>query len=104
MEDIFTPEESKTPVTYGDLITILQSIAEDAAESDAIKWSALDHLTEVVTDKVKELEYNRMRDTYYFINLISEVNKIPNSVLRENYGKYCDEFDRLNKGDKNENL
>lgn len=104
MKNILTSEEAALPVTYGNLLIFMQEFAKSNEESDKVQWDALNSLTEVITDKVRELEYNRMRDTYYFINLISEVNKIPNSVLRENYVKYCEEFDRLNKGDKNENL
>ena len=101
MQDIFTPEEAATPVTFRDLgifaEEILPQLAEAIIKSDEATFNGVTNLINILSDRINEIEYKRIRDVYFFTELLSQVLNCSRESLRENYTKYCDEFDRLNK-------
>ena len=104
IKNVLSDEEAKIPVTYGDLAIFLEATLEPliAAENQTskIQCDTIVNLIDAVAESAAKIEYKRLRDVYYFINLISELNHIPKDVLLKNYHQYCDEFDSLNKHDE----
>jgi hypothetical protein len=105
MDNIFTPEEANKPVTFGDLLTILNSIVNDLGKNSIDYTDTLqEHTFEIInklTDHLVEIrndaEYKRIRDMNFVLNLISQVGHYDKDLLCKNYHTWCEEFDRLNK-------
>lgn len=96
-----TKEEKNLPVTYGELTTILTEMNEhivkvlDGRDEETVK------LFKIITDRMVEiidmLEYHRKRDLHYFFNRIAASGFVNKDALFEEYTKWCEEFDKLNK-------
>ena len=101
MQNILTPEEASTPVTFRDLgifaEEILPQLAEAVIKSDEATFNGVSKLIDILVDKINEIEYKRIRDVWFFTELLSQTSNLSRESLREHYAKYCDEFDRLNK-------
>ena len=101
IKNILSKEDSKVTVTYGDLVTfienVLKPLIEEEDKTDKLQWETIDSLVDAVTDSTEKIEYKRLRDVYYFIEVISQLNNVPKKILLDNYHKYCAEFDELNK-------
>ena len=101
MQNIFTQEEASTPVTFRDLgifaEEILPQLAEAVIKSDEATFNGVSKLIDILVDKINEIEYKRIRDVWFFTELLSQTSNLSRESLRENYKKYCDEFDKLNK-------
>ena len=98
MNNILTPEEANKPVTYGDLMTILESMTENITqgESDMILKIA-DKLTDYMVRIRDDAEYKRQRDIHFLINYLSQQHLYQSGHLFDIYQNWCDEFDKLNK-------
>lgn len=96
-----TKEEQNLPVTYGELTTILTEMSNHIAKVLDNRDEETIKLFKITTNKMVEiinvLEYNRKRDLHYFIGRIAANEFINKDVLLEEYVKWCEEFDKLNK-------
>ena len=101
MQNILTQEEASTPVTFRDLgifaEEILPQLAEAIIQSDEATFNGVSKLIDILVDKINEIEYKRIRDVWFFTEFLSQTLNFSRESLYENYTKYCDEFDRLNK-------
>jgi hypothetical protein len=105
MENIFTQEEANKLVTYGDLLTILNSIVNDIGKSsidytDTLQkhtFDIIDKLTDHIVEIRNDAEYKRIRDMTFVLNMISQVGHFDNGLLCKSYNTWCEEYDRLNK-------
>ena len=83
-----------TPVTYGGLKAVVESIMD--CISDASKFhNGVEN--EIVNVLIKQLKYYHDRDLYFFISMMSALHGVPIETLHEQHIKYCEEFDKLNK-------
>lgn len=97
----FTEEQAKTPVTYGDLAVFLNEMfkfieKEQKAEHETIEH-VLQSLTNVFVERMNKIQYNQIRDTKFFIALLSDLGYGSNEYITQYYNSWCAEFDKLNK-------
>ena len=106
MNNLFTEEEASRPVTYGELAIILEQVYKSIIEGkEDISVATMESVTKIMDtliDKLKELEYKRVRDVRYFVNLLSIVNHLDKDSMFENYKNWCAEYDKLNKSEGRE--
>lgn len=110
MENMFTPEEANTPVTYGELATILQMAANEIAKNsvnvvDTLQddtFKVIEKLTDSMVQIRDDADYKRQRDLRFMINLVSQIGHYDKDVIYANYKRWCEEFDKLNKPQKDE--
>lgn len=96
-----TPEEAAQNVTHGDLVVILQALMravdENAQETDGVYWDATTRMVDALADKMREIEYNRIRDMHFLFNVLASFNLGTRDDLMKYYNTYCVEYDKLNK-------
>lgn len=105
MDNIFTPEEARKPVTYGDLTLILGETIKNLGQESINYSNALQEntykLINTITDYMVKIRdnasYERQRDIGFVIGLIAQFNLCDKEVLFKEYHRWCEEFDRLNK-------
>lgn len=101
MENILTPEEENTPVTFGNLMTIIDEFDKnyltyaEKLQNETLK--ILDTVSNGVVTVRDDAEYRRQRDLRYIIGLIAATERLDKEALYVNYEKWCKEFDKLNK-------
>lgn len=101
IESLFTPEEENLPITYGELFKVLTALTDvlssghQTDQEEAIDgiFSVIDNAISVIEDA----EYKRMRDVRFFLGLISQIHCYDKDILRKEYERWCDAFDKLNK-------
>lgn len=105
MDNIFTPEEAQQPVTYGELIVILESVVDNISKN-AIDYSntlqkqifqVINTLTDSLVKIRDDAEYKRQRDVHFMIDLLAHFNHCDKEVIHKEYQRWCEEFDKLNK-------
>lgn len=96
-----TKEEQNLPVTYGELTTILTEMSDHIAKVLDNRDEETIKLFKITANKMVEiidmLEYHRKRDLHYFVGRIAANECIDKETLLEDYVKWCEEFDKLNK-------
>ena len=102
MDFNLTPEEMNMPVTYGDLTKILQSMIDGMSSGQLGLNDEFLNICTRLADGIAEVNYKRTRDLRFFISLLSDLGYGTKEKLYSHYDKWCDEFDKLNKGDKND--
>ena len=94
-------------VTHNDLKQVLDDLVKkvfDGMEQmDDARLSALTIFRDVVIRELENLEYRRMRDVHFFMNIISSIGYGPIEHLEDYYKTYCEEFDKVNKPDTIQN-
>ena len=93
----FTEEEARTPVTFGDMAVLIKEIFDTVAANEEVKNQTILDTVDIITNSVLESEYNRVRDTKFFMCLFSDLTGMSKSGLEEHYTKWCEAFDNLNK-------
>ena len=82
MGNILTPKEANKSVTYGELMVILESVADNISKS-AIDYSdtlqkqifkVIDTLTDSLVKIRDDAEYKRQRDVHFMIALLAQLN------------------------------
>jgi hypothetical protein len=110
MDNILTPGEANKSVTYGDLITILSSIVKNIGE-ESVKYSdtlqdntfkIIDKLTDSLVGVRDIASYERQRDIRFVLGYLARLWGCSKDMMYDNYQSWCDEFDKLNKPQKNE--
>lgn len=105
MGNILTPKEANKSVTYGELMVILESVADNISKS-AIDYSdtlqkqifkVIDTLTDSLVKIRDDAEYKRQRDVHFMIALLAQLNYCNKEVVHKEYQLWCEEFDKLNK-------
>ena len=96
------PEMMNTPVTYGDLVKIFECLTSMIETSGDAHYRNMECTLNLITDSIKTAEYRRRRDVRYFIETICARNLLDRNKMYKHYADWCDEYDKLNKGDKNE--
>ena len=102
MKNILTPEESAQFVTYGDLFKIMEELGkamqnlEEHRDEDTIGAFGR------VFDTIADMEYKRVRDVRFCMQLIADFGYISYDKLLKRYNSWCKEYDALNKGEKHE--
>lgn len=98
---------SNCPVMWHELISVLEQTINSNTEG---QQKIMDSITKIVetcaeySEKLyKESEYNRMRDLYFWKQLLSTQSIPKESVFNDCYQKYCVEFDKLNKKEDENN-
>ena len=81
-------------VTFEALDTILEQFSENLMKGEEKLEDARIH---ALTAIVEELNYCRLRDIHFIMNILSSIGYGPIARLQEYYNAYCDEFDKLNK-------
>lgn len=101
INDFLKPEEASTLLTWGDfletMLYMLNTIADMDKESYEVWHKSICDVTDSITQRLKDVEYERIRDLHFFINLFSSLGYGPMDHLYEYYEKYCVEYDKLNK-------
>lgn len=105
IKNTLTPEEAATPVTYGELLTILMPVIEDIAKG-TIKYcdDSQDKTHELILRLADNLvkirndaDYKRQRDLRFMIGLFAQFNHCDKEIIYKEYVRWCEEFDKLNK-------
>lgn len=105
IKNTLTPEEAATPVTYGELLTILMPVIEDIAKGttkycDDSQDGAFKLIGKLADKLVKirdDADYKRQRDLRFMIGLLSQINYLDKEVIYKEYVRWCKEFDELNR-------
>jgi hypothetical protein len=105
IENIFTPEEANTPVTYGELAVIFQTIAAEIAKqttnyADTLQEDTLkiiDKVTNVLVKMRDDAEYKRQRDACFMMGLIAQLCHCDKEIIHKEYQHWCGEFDKMNR-------
>lgn len=101
MDNIFTPEEAQQPVIYGDLFTILKSVADNISKNAIDLQERIFQVINTLTDSLVKIrddaEYKRQRDVHFMIGLLAQFNHCDTEVIHKEYQRWCEEFDKLNK-------
>lgn len=105
MNNTFTPEEANMPVTYGELLTILTSLNQELCKHSIDYTNTLQEQTFKIIDKLTnhiveirdDAEYKRQRDTRFMMGLLAQLYHCDPEVMRNEYKRWCEEFDKLNK-------
>lgn len=106
MDNLFTEEEASRPVTYEELAVILEQMVQTLINGNTEAYKAwlkpINTTTDNLIDAIKDINYKRVRDLKYFINLLSVVCHLDKNAVFDNYNKWCEEFDKLNKPEQEE--
>ena len=105
MNNTFTPEEANTPVTYGELLTILTSLNQELSKCSIDYTNTLQEQTFKIIDKLTDhiveirddAEYKRQRDVRFMMGLLAQLYHCDTEAMRNEYKRWCEEFDKLNK-------
>lgn len=105
MNNTFTPEEANMPVTYGELLTILTSLNQELSKYSIDYTNTLQEQTFKIIDKLTnhiveirdDAEYERQRDVRFMMGLLAQLYHCDTEVIRNEYKRWCEEFDKLNK-------
>lgn len=104
MKPNFTEEEARTPVTFGDMAVLIKeifnTIAANKEVEDQVLADSIGKVTDLLIEQIREVEYRRIRDAKFCISLFRDLTGMPQNKLEEHYMKWCEEFDRLNKKEK----
>lgn len=100
--NILTPEESAQFVTYGDLMKIMEELGKAMQKLEEYRDEDMIKTFEKIFDILVDLEYERVRDAKFFLSLLNDLGYGPKDKLYSHYGKWCEEYDKLNKGEKHE--
>ncbi len=88
-------------ITFEDLKIILEQFSETLMKGEEKLEDARLHAFEMIknlfSQKIEELNYHRLRDLHFIMNVLSSVGYGPMDRLEEYYNTYCAEFDKLNK-------
>lgn len=96
------PEMMDTPVTYGDLVKIFECLNSMIETSGDAHYRNMECTINLIADSIKNAEYKRIRDVRYFIETICARDLLDRKRMYKHYVEWCDEYDKLNKGDKND--
>ncbi len=105
MNNILTPEEANKPVTYGDLALILGDTVKNLSQ-ESIKYSdtlqentfkLVDTMTNHMVKIRDNASYERQRDIRFVLAYLARLWGCNNDIMYDNYKRWCDEFDKLNK-------
>lgn len=102
MNNILTPEESAQFVTYGDLMKIMEELGKAMQQLEEYRDKDMTEVLGKVLDTIADVEYKRIRDVRFFLSLLNDLGYGPKDKLHSHYGKWCEEYDKLNKGEKHE--
>lgn len=98
----FTEAQAKTPVTYGDFAIFLNEIFKMISEVKEDEHKSIElivqSITDVLTKRMNEIEYNQIRDRKFFIRNLCSDGYFTVTELTSYYNNWCAEFDKLNKG------
>lgn len=93
--------DEKYYVTYIDLKNILDQFTETMLKGEEkleeARMSALVQLRDLFIQEFHNLEYRRIRDLKFFMNMMSSLGFGSIEHLEKYYDTYCAEFDKLNK-------
>ena len=111
MDNKLTPEEANKPVTYGDLVLILGETIKNLGQESINYSNTLQEntykLINTITDHMVKIRdnasYERQRDISFMIGLIAQFNLCNKEVIFNEYKRWCEEFDKLNKPKVDEN-
>ena len=96
------PEMVNAPVKYGDLAKIFECLSSMSETSGDAHYKSMECTLNLISVSIKNAEYKRIRDVRYFIETICAHNLLDRKKMYKHYVDWCDEYDKLNKGDKNE--
>ena len=57
----------------------------------------IDSVSDKISERIREVEYDRYRDRSFFMSFLSQMHGISLDTMTENYNSYCNEYDKLNK-------
>ena len=79
-----TEEQAKSPVTFGDMVNLLNEIAKSIAYAqeldNKVTEDVIQKILNVTSDKFADIQYKQIRDTRFFINLLSGLVIAPLSI------------------------
>ena len=103
MKNVFTPEQANMSVTYGELVKILTPLMEMVTQDNSdIALKNAEIMSDYMVKIRDEANYKRQRDFRFIINLISQIGRYDKDALYSEYERWCEEFDKLNKPQKDE--
>lgn len=102
MNNILTPEESAQFVTYGDLMKIMEELGQAMQKLEEYRDEDMMKSLETVFDAITDIEYKRVRDVRFFISMLAQMNHTSYDKWVGRYNNWCEEYDKLNKGEKYE--
>ena len=98
MDNIFTPEQTNMPVTYGDLMNILTPMMDMVTQGGSdISLKIAEKLSDFMVQIRDDADYKRQRDLRFVINLIAQMGRYDKEVIYSEYQRWCEEFDKLNR-------
>lgn len=102
MNNILTPEESAQSVTYGDLMKIMEGLTQAMQQLEERRDEDMIKAFEKIFDILVDLEYKRVRDAKFFLSMLAQMHYSSYEKWSERYANWCEEYDKLNKGEKHE--
>jgi hypothetical protein len=96
------PEMEHNIVYYGELFPILKRIMQLIMDVSDNSATHINRVLDVIGDVIDDTEYKRLRDMRFLFSLLSDIGYGPFDKLAQHYADWCEEYDKLNKGDKNE--
>lgn len=100
-EEVLTEEELKQTVTFRDLCMFIESYTPQLAEeTDKLIKNYVDGAYDVVkilADQFYDARYEQMRDRRFLMRILSSLHHLDHGALYEEYIRWCEEYDKLNK-------
>lgn len=94
------PEMERNVVYYGELFPILKHVTQLIMDVSDNSAKHINQTLDIMGEFMDKVRYERYRDTRFFLSLLNDLGYGPEEKLVQHYIKWCDEYDRLNKGDK----
>ena len=102
MNNILTLEESAQFVTYGDLVKLMEELGKAMQMLEEHYGEDLTKGLETIFDTMADIEYKRVRDVRFCMQLVADFGYISFDRLLKRYSSWCEEYDALNKGETHE--
>ena len=105
MDNILTPEQAQTLVTYSDLALILGETIKNLGQesinySDTLQkntFRLIDQMTDHIVKIRDNASYERQRDIRFVLGYLARLWGCDKDAMYDNYKHWCEEFDKLNK-------
>ncbi len=102
MNNILTPEESAQLVTYGDMVKFIEELGNALQKIEKYRDEDSTMAFQTVFNTIIDVEYKRVRDAKFFLSMLAQMHYSSYEKWSERYANWCEEYDKLNKGEKYE--
>ena len=75
----------------------MQALVDVGLKHDDLSYESYKKIFDVLAHRIRELDYERQKDKSFFLQLCGSMHHYPLSVMQDEYNRYCEAYDRLNK-------